>query len=262
MIIPSYQLTANEASIVISPSVLFPVGTIGAWYDPSDLTTLFQDSAGTIPVTADGDPVGLMQDKSGNGYNATQTVSGSRPIYRTNGTLSWLEGNGSYFMDHTVPTPGLNEFLHVFAYEAVGTSSMAPSLNWGSGINSTYPGMTAQNRANSAPTYAPQMLVHDGTNSANRLVGTTFSQGSRVDSWIRAGTVMWRDGLSRNCGSMSVLLNPPNNVRRLMCNYTFANANILNGKYYGTIYVQGATTTQQRQIAQYYLKAKSGIYVP
>lgn len=34
------------------------------WYDPSDWSTLFQDSAGTIPVTAVGDPVGLMLDKS------------------------------------------------------------------------------------------------------------------------------------------------------------------------------------------------------
>ena len=36
----------------------------GAWYDPSDLTTLFQDSAGTTPVTAVEQPVGLVLDKS------------------------------------------------------------------------------------------------------------------------------------------------------------------------------------------------------
>ena len=36
----------------------------GVWYDPSDLSTLFQDSAGTTPVTAVEQPVGLMLDKS------------------------------------------------------------------------------------------------------------------------------------------------------------------------------------------------------
>lgn len=46
------------------PLSLFANGEQGAWYDPSDLTTLYQDSAGTTPVTADGDPVGLMLDKS------------------------------------------------------------------------------------------------------------------------------------------------------------------------------------------------------
>lgn len=47
-----------------SPISLFLRGEQGAWYDPSDLTTLFQDSAGTIPVTAVEQPVGLMLDKS------------------------------------------------------------------------------------------------------------------------------------------------------------------------------------------------------
>jgi hypothetical protein len=47
-----------------SPLSLFSGGTPGAWYDPSDYSTLFQDSAGTTPVTAVEQPVGLMLDKS------------------------------------------------------------------------------------------------------------------------------------------------------------------------------------------------------
>lgn len=65
-----------------TPIGLFANGEQGAWYDPSDTTTLFQDSAGTIPVTASGQPVGLMLDKSGRGHHATQPTAGSRPIYR------------------------------------------------------------------------------------------------------------------------------------------------------------------------------------
>lgn len=42
----------------------FANGEQGVWYDPSDLTTLYQDAAGTIPVTAVEQPVGLMLDKS------------------------------------------------------------------------------------------------------------------------------------------------------------------------------------------------------
>jgi hypothetical protein len=47
-----------------SPASLFTSGVVGAWYDPSDYSTLFQDSAGTTPVTAVEQPVGLMLDKS------------------------------------------------------------------------------------------------------------------------------------------------------------------------------------------------------
>jgi len=43
---------------------LFANNEQGFVYDPNDLSTMFQDSAGTIPVTAVGQPVGLMLDKS------------------------------------------------------------------------------------------------------------------------------------------------------------------------------------------------------
>ena len=53
-------------------------------YDPQDLTALFQDAAGTLPVYRPGTglvdpPVGLMLDKSGGGYHASQTTTTARP---------------------------------------------------------------------------------------------------------------------------------------------------------------------------------------
>lgn len=64
------------------------------WHDPSDLTTLFQDAAMTVPVTASDDPVGAMLDKSGNGHHAIQATAGARPLYKTAGGLHWLEFDG------------------------------------------------------------------------------------------------------------------------------------------------------------------------
>lgn len=73
-----------------SPASLFAAGEQGAWYDPSDLSTLFQDAAGTIPVTASGQPVGRMLDKSGRGNHATQATATARPIYTEAGGLRYL----------------------------------------------------------------------------------------------------------------------------------------------------------------------------
>lgn len=64
-----------------SPARLFAAGEPGLWLDPSDLTTLFQDSAGATPVTAAGQPVGRVLDKSGGGRHATQATAALRPTY-------------------------------------------------------------------------------------------------------------------------------------------------------------------------------------
>lgn len=61
-------------------SLLFSASEPGAWYDPSDMSTLFQDSAGTVPVTAAEQPVGRILDKSGRGNHASQGTSTKRPV--------------------------------------------------------------------------------------------------------------------------------------------------------------------------------------
>jgi hypothetical protein len=75
-----------------SPLSLFASGAQGAWYDPSDFSTMFQDSAGTTPVTAVGQPVGKILDKSGRNNHATQPTAGSRPVLQQ-------DGNGKYYLD-------------------------------------------------------------------------------------------------------------------------------------------------------------------
>lgn len=75
------SLTERRRS-AFAPAALFSAGEVGAWYDPSDLTTLFQDAAGTTPVTAAGQVVGRINDKSGRGNHAFQSGATSvRPIY-------------------------------------------------------------------------------------------------------------------------------------------------------------------------------------
>ena len=63
---------------------LFTNGEQGFFYDPNDLSTMYQNAAGTIPVTAVGQPVGLMRDKSGRNNHAYQSASAARPILRDN----------------------------------------------------------------------------------------------------------------------------------------------------------------------------------
>lgn len=66
------------------PNSLFALAEPGVWYDPSDLTTLFQDNLGVTPVTAPGQTVGRILDKSGRGNHATQATLAQRPTYGIN----------------------------------------------------------------------------------------------------------------------------------------------------------------------------------
>ena len=78
---------------------------LSLWLDASDTTTLFQNTAGTTPVTADGQSVACWKDKSGNGYLFTQATSGNQPTFKTavmNGqnTLRW-NGTSQYLQSST-----------------------------------------------------------------------------------------------------------------------------------------------------------------
>ncbi len=69
------------AGEIWTPAALFSAGQQGVWYEPRP-EYLYQDSPGTTPVTADGEPVGYMQDLSGNAFHATQAAASGKPTYR------------------------------------------------------------------------------------------------------------------------------------------------------------------------------------
>lgn len=90
-------INGAKLSFEIVMKKLFANGEQGFWYDPNDLSTMYQDAGGTVPVTAAGQPVGLMKDKSGRNNHAFQTTSASRPILRQNAETgaNYLEFDGS-----------------------------------------------------------------------------------------------------------------------------------------------------------------------
>lgn len=91
-------LTRGQGGGVFSPHHLYQSGDILLWYDPSDLTTMFKDTAGTQPVTADGDSVALMLDKGQWGGKTLEQVLAAQPELVTNGgfdnATGWTLGSG------------------------------------------------------------------------------------------------------------------------------------------------------------------------
>lgn len=110
---------------------LFAQGEQGVWYDPSDMSTLFQDAAGTTPVTAVGQPVGLMLDKSGRGNHASQPTATSRPVLSARYNLLtkteqfddavWVKGGVTAEPSSVTPPYGAG-----FAHKLIESSNTEP----------------------------------------------------------------------------------------------------------------------------------------
>lgn len=88
-----------KSSIPIDPSEL----NLNVWWEANTLSSLFQDSNGTIPVTSAGQPVGRINSLSPGGIDGTATA---RPLYQivpSRLVLDKVDDNISF----TVPTGGL-----------------------------------------------------------------------------------------------------------------------------------------------------------
>ena len=87
--VQSYQLKLGY-----TPAQIFATGQMGGWYDPSDYASLFQDSAGTTPVTGVTQPVGRVLDKSGRSNTFSQATASARPLTNTQGATKYLTFDG------------------------------------------------------------------------------------------------------------------------------------------------------------------------
>lgn len=96
--------SSSAASLTVTTGTWSPAcmaSTLTMWLDASVATSLFNDSAGTIPI-ANGLGAGLWKDLSGNGYNATATT---KPVY--NSATKSLTFNGTSTMMTSTMTAGV-----------------------------------------------------------------------------------------------------------------------------------------------------------
>jgi hypothetical protein len=84
--------TETKTLVSFTPADLFAGGEKGFWLDASDLSTMFQDTAGATPVTTDGQSVKRWVDKSGQGHVFTEATN--PPTYRTDGSKHWVQFDG------------------------------------------------------------------------------------------------------------------------------------------------------------------------
>jgi len=148
---------------------LFGNAEQGAIYIPRPIVNgtqaLFQNAAGTTPVTADGDPVGLMIDQSPNSNNASQSVSAERQVYTLANGLDFLLFDA--VNDHLL-LPFIAGDADNFVF------SIAVTLNVGSNNNPRYFGLVGTG-INLQCGY-----INDSGIIFTRVANTTYNTGSEV----------------------------------------------------------------------------------
>jgi hypothetical protein len=186
----------TQARSGYSPADVFGA-SLALWADTADLSRLYQDSAGTTPVTAAGQPVGRIVDRSGNGRHLIQATSGNRPTLVAHGTLFGASFDGS------------NDWLYASSAVTLGEYSlvMRTKFDFANGYL-----WHLEAGANDDYSYRPTgytLRVHRGTSRTFDLAGAWASLGTyaRYATIVRAASPyaqFYRDGVSQG----SITLDP------------------------------------------------------
>lgn len=195
ILIPQYR-TARRASAAgaWAPSML---SGIYAYYDATDISTLWKDTAGTDPVTTAGDLVARIDDLSGNGHHLLQATSGSRGAYASGGGIT-MDGTADVYLESTAAS---NTALPVYlacAYTR-GTSSTALGLFRFGGATTEHASLaqTASDPTGRLLTYirdttVGQILVNTANNSwpvSTKKVIDGLSINGTTDAQVNNGTL-------------------------------------------------------------------------
>jgi len=255
--LPSRQKRVGQ----FDPLTLFAGGEQGAWYAPSDLSTLFQDSAGTTPVTADGQPVGLALDKSGNGNHASQATATARPLYRTDGTRHWLEFDG---VDDSLSTAAfawgssqtyyglgirknIDTAVGVFAEFSVSTITQNGSFAMFHSNSATPSGFGVQGRGTAR---------RDITATSGFPAPISVVSSAQIDLTLNTGGFRLNGG---QVGSTTAYGGGAFGTHAFYLGSRAGTSFYLNGRIYGAILRNVLPTAGQLSMIERYLASKSGV---
>jgi hypothetical protein len=185
---------------------LFASAQPGVWYDPSDLTTMFQDNLGSTPVTAPGQTVGLLLDKSQNGVGTNG--SSRRNLLVATATLS-------------TQSVTVTAVAHTLSFTGTGTVTLT-----GASIAGPLIGTGASNRVSLTftPTAASLTLTVVGSVTLAQLeLGSAFTTYQPItSSW--AATIAGNHATQATSTQRPIYgINPITGTRNLLTQTEFAN---------------------------------------
>lgn len=189
------------------------VGLIG-WYDFSDATTLYTDTARTTLVAVDGDALGGITDKSGTGNHATQATASKRATYKTkiqNGlSVARLDGVDDLLSANGIATTLTGSDKPFTMFEVCKLTDVSGFYDFASLTSTTTTTPVHELLAENTPRYESYRR-DDGNATVDVLLGTPNTNWHLV-LWVFGGTQveLFVDGVqvgsatAQNVGVMTV----------------------------------------------------------
>lgn len=241
-----------------NPLSLFAAGAAGGWYDPSDISTLWQDSARTIPVTAHGDPVGAIDDKSGNGNHLIQATAGFRPLYQVAGALKYLMFDGvddrlSAASFTFADASGFNSQVLGISFDAATGVETAISISDAAG--------TPKRQDIRKNVATLENLILNTAGAASTDTGPTVSAGVACvfSATLGSGNLLdaRKDGVSDGATAASGSLNTGAVPLYLGCRNNAAD--FVNGNIYAAIWLSREPTATELSDMEAWAAARAGV---
>lgn len=242
-----------------NPLSLFAAGEQGVWYDPSDLSTLFQDAAGTVPVTAAGQPVGRMLDKSGRGNHATQSTDANRPTLQIDGGGRYnlvCDGSNDGMVTSNVNFSATDNFTLFAGARKVSNAATGILVELGnSSFNKFWlgvPGNTSNfDIFNAAGSIAQNVRASNSAPFSAVYTCSANISGASISGAVNGAVMPTVSGTNLGTGNFSnsqIFL-----FRRGGTTFPF------NGNFYGLILRGSASTADQITNAERWMAAKTGV---
>ena len=257
-----YGIGINKLGVInksgFNPATLFGSGEEGAWYDPSDFSTMFQNSDGTGAPAVNG-PIGYIADKSGNGNTAIQATSAKRPTLRQDGSLYYLEFFGAQGLaTSSIDFTGTNEMTVVSGAQkdidaTVVIAELSPHVGQNDGAFRLASAVTNAWRYTSKGTNT--INVNTGADyappSTNVLIGISDIDGDvtkiRVDGVETASSTS--DQGNGPFGNWSLNIGARDNATSLF----------LDGRIYGLLVRGAESNAGEIASTEAYMAAKTGV---
>ena len=158
------------------------------WLDASDRTTLFSDSAGTLPVSTGSTTLSYWKDKSTSNNNATNTTAQPFVSYNTLNSLATITFTGSQYLNLTstsLPNGGQNA---TYFFVLKTTTAGAVQVFFSHGPTPAQTGQTPQFFFGSGNIYTDTYggnAIYDTTPVTNQYIVNTILRNTNLSGWLQ-----------------------------------------------------------------------------